>query len=156
MTATGAFPSLDLAALKPATLDDLLAWEGVQFINGAYRTLLQREPDPEGLRFYDDRLKAGISKFSVLEEIADSSEGAANAVKVEGLLEIVILNKLSRVPIIGSLLVGNFFGELRGDANRHPGGRILNDSGLLEYNDRKFVEMAYLMFLKRQPDSVSQ
>jgi glycosyltransferase involved in cell wall biosynthesis len=145
-------PSLNPARVEAATLDDLLSWDDVRFLHGAYGTFLRRAPDPEGLRYYLARLRAGAQKITILGEIVGSPEGAANAVELPGLREIVILHKLSSVPIIGRLLVGSFFSRLKANSNLGPRARTSNFNGLLEYDDRKFVESAYLMFLGRHPD----
>ncbi len=96
-------------SVAAATLDELLSHDNERFIHGVYHTLLQRAPDPEGLRYYHRRLLAGVSKIQILAEISDSPEGIENAVEIPGLREIIKLHKLSRLPLIGRLLVGPFF-----------------------------------------------
>jgi hypothetical protein len=57
------------------TLDELLQYHDKQFISCAYQTLLGRTPDPEGLQYYLDRLRSGISKYEILAQLRFSKEG---------------------------------------------------------------------------------
>ena len=56
------------------TLDELLANHGQAFIACAYQTLLGRDPDPDGLRFYLAELRNGFSKIQVLAQLHRSEE----------------------------------------------------------------------------------
>jgi glycosyltransferase involved in cell wall biosynthesis len=134
-----------------ATLDELMSWNDESFIRGTYYTVLQRAPDAEGLSFYHARVQAGVSKLQILGEIVDSPEGAANAVAIPGLREIITLHKLSRVPLFGHLLVGSFFQSLT-DSQWSLGGSTSDFNALLQFDDQRFVQSVYLMVLQRSPD----
>ena len=56
------------------TLDELLSYHDRHFVCCAYRTLLGREPDPDGLNYYLNRLRAGYSKIRILQQLRHSSE----------------------------------------------------------------------------------
>lgn len=146
-----AFP-LSQSKTTAATLDELMSWDDERFVRGAYHTVLQRAPDAEGLSFYRARLHAGVSKLQILGEIIDSPEGAANAVEIPGFREIVELHKLSRVPLLGHLLVGSFFRSLA-DSKGSLGRNTSAFNALLQFDDRRFVESVYLMVLQRPADS---
>lgn len=55
-------------------LDELLSMKGEAFLRNAYRAILGREADDEGLRSYLRRIAQGYSKASVLHDIARSKE----------------------------------------------------------------------------------
>lgn len=71
--------------LKAKTLDGLMAWNGQEFVNAAYYTLLNRSPDPEGMQYYVRRLRGGFAKIGVLKQMHHSAEGKVNAVTLPGL-----------------------------------------------------------------------
>lgn len=55
-------------------ITELFAYDGAEFIAEAYRNLLDREPDPHGLRYYLGRLALGYSKAAVAVQLASSPE----------------------------------------------------------------------------------
>lgn len=56
-------------------VNQLLMLGGDEFILQAYRSILNREPEPDGARFYRARLDEGVDKARILYEIAASVEG---------------------------------------------------------------------------------
>jgi hypothetical protein len=68
----------DTAPISPvppaANLDELLAHQDRAFVYCVYQTLLGREPDENGLRFYSSRLRSGLPKIQVIAEIWRSDE----------------------------------------------------------------------------------
>jgi O-antigen biosynthesis protein len=133
------------------SLDELLAYRDERFIQCVYHTLLRRVPDAEGLRYYQARLHAGVPKMHIVGEIASSQEAVTKRVELLGLPELVKLQRLLRIPIIGRLLVGSFFRrpvssdyDLNNDASKF--------NALLEHDDLRFIQSAYLMLLNRHPD----
>lgn len=67
------------------TLDELLALHDQDFIECAYLSLLGRPADDEGLVFYLDRLRMGISKLEILAQLRFSKEGKVPQAAVSGL-----------------------------------------------------------------------
>ena len=59
-------------------LDQLLALQGEEFVRAAYRAILGRDADDDGLRHYLKRLSLGEAPTSVLEALAASTEGRAH------------------------------------------------------------------------------
>ncbi|QFG79584.1 DUF4214 domain-containing protein [Acidithiobacillus sp. 'AMD consortium'] len=53
---------------------ELFALDGRDFITEAYRNLLKREPDEDGLMYYIGRLAQGNSKDTVIAQLAESPE----------------------------------------------------------------------------------
>jgi hypothetical protein len=103
-----------VATREAQTWDQLLAGHGAAFLNRAYQTLLGREPDPEGLRFYLGQLKRGISKIQILAELRRSREArswakrqparAGSAAAMMHRLDWEIRKfRLGRAPLFGPL-----------------------------------------------------
>jgi len=72
-------------AMRAVNVTDLLARDDAEFIGSAYKTILEREPDPEGARHYLSRLRSGWSKLSILMQLRDSEEGRQVAALLPGL-----------------------------------------------------------------------
>jgi hypothetical protein len=93
------------------SLDELLRHEDQPFIETAYRTLLQRPPDPVGRDHYLDRLRAGVPQLEILGHIADSPEAAARGAQLPGLREAVRRYRRSRWPVLGRLFAAGKHGR---------------------------------------------
>jgi FkbM family methyltransferase len=62
--------------VTPAShVQELLALNGEGFVTGAYKTLLHRQPDADGLEHYLAELNAGVSKMAILARLRNSPEG---------------------------------------------------------------------------------
>jgi hypothetical protein len=95
---------------EPASsFQELLAYSGQQFIGCAYRTLLERDPDPDGGVYYLRRLLAGVPKIQIIAQICRSPEARAKAVKLRGLRKALRIYRLGRLPMVG-ILVDFFVG----------------------------------------------
>jgi GT2 family glycosyltransferase len=68
-----------------SNLSALLSFDGRRFVEVAYRTLLQREADESGLAFYTAEVESGVSKITIVAALANSPEGRARAVQLDGL-----------------------------------------------------------------------
>jgi SAM-dependent methyltransferase len=58
-----------------ADLRTLLALEGEAFVLGAYAAVLDRRPDPDGLKHYLAELVAGVPKIEIVRRLRNSEEG---------------------------------------------------------------------------------
>jgi glycosyltransferase involved in cell wall biosynthesis len=164
-----------------ASLEDLLDYHDEAFVNAAYRTLLQRSPDTEGMAYYASRLRRGASRLQVLEQICRSSEAQQLAVKLPGLEDALRRNRWLKLPIIGTILrnqsadqklhsIENQLFRLNGTNGRRfdqienaiasrqqtfeqkvQTAASLED--LLDYHDEAFVYVAYRTLLRRSPDA---
>lgn len=117
------------AALR--SVDDLLKFEGIEFIIQAYREVLGREVDPTGSRDCASRMASGTSKRQLLADLRCDPEGQKYAAPLTGLDEIVRqvqARGLSAAPVTS-----------------------LND--LLALHGHSFVRVAYLTLFKREPDT---
>jgi hypothetical protein len=66
------------------SVEEICQVQGIAFVEAAYRALLHRPADPDGLKFYILRLQGGVAKQQVIAEIARSTEArkvAASDVK---------------------------------------------------------------------------
>ncbi len=58
------------------TLDELLSYPDQPFVLCAFRTLLGRDPDQEGLNYYLGRVRSGYAKIQILRQLRRSPECA--------------------------------------------------------------------------------
>jgi O-antigen chain-terminating methyltransferase len=62
---------------KKVATTELLKLESAEFINAMYRSILNRDPDPEGLQYLTKLLQAGADKRRLLYDFTRSQEAAA-------------------------------------------------------------------------------
>ena len=118
-----------------STLTELLACNGHQFVHCAYRTLLGREPDPEGMTYYLRRLRTGFSKIQILTQLRLSKEGQSREVSLPSLDIAVQRYRRGNYPIVGWL-----FKLLYGGEGDHP-------------IERKLRVIEYQISLRRDDDN---
>jgi SAM-dependent methyltransferase len=86
-------------------VNDLLQYHDHLFVWNAYRAILKREPDEEGLNEYLGNLRSGrFNKIDVLASLRFSGEGKGRGVRIDGLQRPALLRRLYRVPVLGYLL----------------------------------------------------
>jgi FkbM family methyltransferase len=90
-------------AMRAVNVTDLMARDGAEFIGSAYKTILEREPDPEGARHYLSRLRSGWPKLSVLMELRNSEEGRQVAALLPGLDTAILRYRLAKLPVLGPI-----------------------------------------------------
>ena len=93
----------------PIRCKDLMLFEDEAFLQQAYRTLLHRMPEPEGLEFWLHKLRRlGWSKVDILWNIRSSREGQVHGVPIRGLKPSYILYRIwkaaLRIPVFGWIL----------------------------------------------------
>jgi predicted nucleic acid-binding Zn-ribbon protein len=88
-------------AMRAVNITDLLARDDAEFIGSAYKTILEREPDPEGARHYLSRLRSGWPKLSILMQLRDSEEGRQVAALLPGLDAAILRYRLATLPVLG-------------------------------------------------------
>lgn len=67
-----------------ASVPQKFAQTDIEFINTAYKIVLNRAPDPTGLNHYLARLKVGISRAEVFDQLRRSHEAKARGFKLRG------------------------------------------------------------------------
>jgi len=84
---------------------DLLQYHDRDFVWNAYRALLKREPDSEGLSAFLGKLRSGrFNKIDVLARLRFSPEGKRNQVTIDGLRMPATIRRLYGVPVIGYVI----------------------------------------------------
>jgi O-antigen biosynthesis protein len=89
--------------LAVTSLADLLSHQDEQFIFSAYRTLLGRVPDPDGLSYYLTRLRAGIDKHEIVAQLRLSKEGKHRVIKLDGLEQLLRTHKRQKRFIFNAI-----------------------------------------------------
>ncbi len=69
-----ALPEQKGLAMPIQNITELFSLDGRAFVTEAYRNLLQREPDPNGMAYYLGRLSMGYGKTRVIVQLAKSDE----------------------------------------------------------------------------------
>jgi SAM-dependent methyltransferase len=85
-------------------LNDFSAYDDVEFVDAAFRAILDREPDEDGLKTYLAMLRDGALKAELLGRLRRSPEGKRRRTRVDGLSLPFALDAISRWPIIGRLV----------------------------------------------------
>jgi ubiquinone/menaquinone biosynthesis C-methylase UbiE len=86
-------------------VNDLLKFSDRQFLQNAYRAILKRPADDEGMQRLLEALRSGhLNKIDVLGQLRYSKEGREKAVEIEGLRLTAMTRKLYRLPILGYLV----------------------------------------------------
>jgi SAM-dependent methyltransferase len=97
------WPALKQPANGEYELQDILCYQDRDFIYAAYLAVLSRVPDAGGLDTYLRLLRAGTSKIDVLRFLSDSAEGRALGRRIKGLAKRVLIARIGRWPLIGSI-----------------------------------------------------
>ena len=83
-------------------INDFLKYHDLYFVMNAYRGILRRRPDSEGLRHFLESLRSGhISKAEVLGRLRYSPEGRVKKVKIRGLFWNFVVQSSFRIPVLG-------------------------------------------------------
>jgi O-antigen chain-terminating methyltransferase len=83
-------------------IKELLGLNDRDFVEMAYRRILQRDPDPTGLEIYLTKLRQGaLTKVEILGIMRFSPEGRRKGVRVRGLRLRLFIRSVYRVPLLG-------------------------------------------------------
>lgn len=92
------------AATRGIHWKELAANDGAAFVKAAYRAILGREADAEGLTCYRAMLRDGASKVEIIGRICQSPEAKQRNASVVGLALPYSVDKVRRWPILGRLV----------------------------------------------------
>ncbi len=84
--------------------EEFLRFDDAEFISCAYRGLLRRPADENGLTEYLVRLRRGEDKVMILASLMRSEEGRAQNIPVKGMRPYILGHRVLRRRIIGSIL----------------------------------------------------
>lgn len=87
--------------IMPKTLSELLENFDQRFVECAYRTLLGRDPDSEGMNYYLKRVRSGISKMEIVAQLKQSTEGKNHQSNLDGLKIALQKYNIIKIPLIG-------------------------------------------------------
>ena len=79
------------------------AFYDAEFVNQVYQKLLGREPDPAGHAHYLTAIRAGESRYLVIDGISRSAEAKNYGVALQGMDAYRRRKALYALPIIGQL-----------------------------------------------------
>jgi hypothetical protein len=147
--------SLSHLSAAARTFSELLYFHDEHFIRSAFQTLLNREPDPEGLRYYLAIVRSGVEKIEILSQLYMSVEGRSRQLKVNGLNETIEAYERLKVPLVGPLLrltsVVSTSAVLTAEEKLYA-TEPLATQRFVDAEER-FVHCAYWAILGRSPDS---
>ncbi|TQR43696.1 methyltransferase domain-containing protein [Paenibacillus popilliae] len=94
-----------LFAKQAYEIKEFLDFHDEQFVINAYRGILHRVPDSEGLHYYLTKLRTGsLTKIDILGRLYFSREAKKEKVKIKGLIAPFAFHSLYKVPVLGYLL----------------------------------------------------
>lgn len=88
----------------------LMAYSDMQFVFNAYKVILKRLPDNEGLLYYTKKIRQDFSKVKLLRELLASPEGKQHQVKITGLMLSDLRDKIQKLRI--TLFFKNLFNNI--------------------------------------------
>ena len=98
-------PDFQISQTNGYHANDLLKYHGETFIRNAYRAILKREPDSDGMTQNLSSLANGeFNKIDVLASLRYSAEGEQAGVNISGLAWPATVRRIERIPLIGYLL----------------------------------------------------
>lgn len=99
--------------------DQLLQYDGIEFIKKSYQSILLRDPEPEGLQYYANLIIEGTPKEVILFYIIASPEAKEKKFKTNKMKQLELKNKvyrlkqrLKKIPVISPLFL-YFYGLLK-------------------------------------------
>ena len=102
-----------LRANFPAqTIDELLAWDGHDFLLCTFLTFLGRKPDLEGFAFYMRQLQVQCDKEAIIRQISESEEGKRFGARPTGLRSLMWRQRWRAIPILGAFFNRSEFNVL--------------------------------------------
>lgn len=78
----------------------LQQYEDEGFVRSAYRVILRREPDTQGLRHYLNQIRSGISKVKIIRNLRASLEGQEAATVLHDITYASMVETLEAIPVI--------------------------------------------------------
>jgi GT2 family glycosyltransferase len=122
-----------------------------EFVEAAYWDALGRAPDPAGHRHYLERLQQGVSTARVLQELRSSAEAKRRAATIA---PPAVASPAVAPPVVAAPALPRDDGALPSVAKRRPNGPVQDSvlAALLECPPSQFVDRAYRLVLRREPD----
>lgn len=131
-------------------LDELLAKNGVEFVQSCYRIILNREADEGGLRHHLDLLVKGKSKLAMVVEIFASPESISRGLHQTGIAAAARRRSRSMVDRLMDFLKGGYAGV------KEAGAPAIADTAPLppyQISSVALAEWRERRYAKREPGS---
>ena len=121
------------------TIEELFSYQDERFIRCAYRTILGRTPDADGLNYYLRRIRSGISKMEIVAQLGFSKEGKSKQVSLAGFNKAIKQYQRERKSF--SVTLGGWLGVEHNSLARNV--RIVENKMYLldEYSKGKFFAL---------------
>ncbi|RKG42243.1 DUF4214 domain-containing protein [Acinetobacter cumulans] len=113
----------------------MLQYWGTPFVTILYRCFLNREPDPEGLKYYLGRLEQGIDRLTIIEQMLKSAETKLHFNQKDLTLIRLDVQRLKALSISGYLPVVRLFSTSMPKNQRILMNRLTELQFKLESND---------------------
>jgi FkbM family methyltransferase len=99
-----------LLQAKTPDVSKFMAYHDEDFVRILFSYFLGRKPDPSGCEFYLGRIRSGVSRQTILLEVARSAEAKTNTRVLRGEKRLAVSLLLYRTPILGTLIAAVRFG----------------------------------------------
>ena len=127
-------------SIKPArNLQELLAPCDQEFVDCAFRTVLGRDPDPEGEAYYLAHLRSGRAKIHILRQMRLSEEGQQHDPGIAGLDRSIFKYRMANIPIFG-IIMRFFFKEERNSLADLRFRILLNEIGKINSQHNNLIK----------------
>jgi len=121
---------------KLLKVDELVALDDGPFLDKAYHLILKRKADPEGVAFYQNKLRRGVPALVILEDLLDSPEAASLGADSLAWRSQVRWRRVASQPIAARLLPLGIPAHLKkiepdqvsGNDGGVPGGAVVGSS----------------------------
>ncbi len=97
--------------VRVVATNELLVFEENEFVIQAYKAILEREPEPLGMKYFRQMLRDGVPKEILLYFIAHSKEAKQFNVRLEGLRipstlwKYKVKSLIKRIPVVSTVVV---------------------------------------------------
>ncbi|WP_187427598.1 FkbM family methyltransferase [Comamonas sp. Z1] len=102
-------PTFELNQSGVYHVNDFLKLYDRNFVKAAYQAILNRDPDAEGEDHYVSKVRSGVSKLYIIENILKSPEAGSRKIRICGFRSQLIFLKICDFPIVGNFMSGVIF-----------------------------------------------
>jgi hypothetical protein len=86
---------------RASSLADLTQFSDERFVRCAFVTILGRQPDPSGEAYYLDKLRNGVAKLRIINDLRISNEGQSHDPGIAGLDKVLRKHRNANRPFFG-------------------------------------------------------
>ena len=134
------------AKAAATTFEELVAFQGTEFIFAAYLTMFSRDPDPAGMKDCIRRLGAGASKSEMLSHMQKSAEWQSRMTNIKGIVEAARRYGASKNASPANLAA------MPDTQVAQPFCGTPTIQDLMKCNEEEFLQHVFMLILGRAPD----